>query len=191
MTISTSIRSFHVVLFSLLLVSCGNKLSRGKAEELIAKNMNLPAIQTIQLGTSFLKRSWSDPSRMPAMCMGTGEKYSDVQARLDELQSKGLISVGEYHQHRGECNYLWATVALTNDGKKYLVSDANGVFQVKAYELTFGEVTGIQINEQFKVAEADYTLKITNRTPFGSTFSADPISRKATFALFDDGWRIK
>lgn len=177
-----------LALATMLLCSCSNDLSRQKAAELISRHQKLPAIETIQLGKRVLKDSRHDSW---GVCLNIGDKYSDVKGRLDELQAKGLISIGENQQHEGQCNYLWATVELTDEGKKYLVKDADGEYQIKVCEVTFGEITGIQIHEQFKVAEADYTLRKINLTPFGSNISTVPMNRKATFALFDDGWRIK
>ena len=180
----------------ILLSSCSNNLSRQKAAELISRQQKLPVTQTIVLG-SYFKRAWSDPASgafgISAACLVSGgdKNYSDVAQSLAELQSKGLISIGERKDHNGECNYLYATTKLTDEGKKYLVKESGGVHELKAYDLAFGEVTGIQINEQLKTAEADYTIRVTNITPFGSNISTAPINRKATFALFDDGWRIK
>ena len=183
---------YSLLFFTLILCSCSsNNLSRAKAEELIVKNQHLPAIQTVELSRNFLKKSWSDPSWMPAACVSVGGTYWDHKQRLDDLTAKGLITLGESHQHNGECNYMWATVTLTDEGKKYLVSDTGGAYQLRALEVSFGEVTGIQVNEQFKVAEAHYTLKKSNITPFGGNIASDPISGNATFALFDDGWRIQ
>lgn len=186
-----------IALATMLICSCsGNNLSRQKAAELISRQLKLPATQTIVLG-SYFKRSWSDPASGPfgisAACLvsGGGKDYSDVEQFLAGLQSKGLITIGERKDHNGECNYLYATTILTDEGKQYLVKESGGAHEVKAYELGFGEVTGIQINEQLKTAEADYTLSVTNITPFGNNTPTQPIYRKATFALFDDGWRIK
>lgn len=181
----------------MLICSCNsNDLSRQKAAELISKQQKLPVTQTFVLG-SYFKSSRSDPASGPfgmtAACLvsGGGEDYSEVKQVLTELQSKGLITVGERTDKNGECNYIYATTTLTDEGKKYLVKESDGTHEVKIYDLAFGEVTGIQINEQLKIAEADYTLKIINITPFGKNISTVPIYRKATFALFDDGWRIK
>jgi hypothetical protein len=180
-----------LALATMLICSCSNDLSRQKAAELISKQLELPTIETTQLGKSYLKNSWGDPSMMPAVCVVTGDQYSDVKKRLDELQAKDLIRIGENQQHEGECNYIWATVKLTDEGRKYLVKDTDGAYQLKVDELTFGEITGIQIQEQSKMAVADYTLMRTNITPFGSNLSTTPISRQATFTLYDNGWRIK
>lgn len=174
----------------LFLCACGgNGLSRTRAAELIAKDQKLPATQTIVFGT-YIKKSWSDPSWMPAVCLVNGERYSDVQQQLAEWQGKGLISIGEAAEHKGECHYLWATTALTEEGKKYLVKESGGAHEVKIYDLAFGEVTGIQINEQFKSAQADYTVTKINISPFAGRISTEPTQSRMAFALFDDGWRI-
>ncbi|MEK6320241.1 MAG: hypothetical protein AABN33_01020 [Acidobacteriota bacterium] len=189
-TTAKRVFKMSLALATMLLCSCSNDLSRQKAAELIARQQKLPAIETIQLGKSYLKESRHDSW---GVCMVIGDKYSDsgVKERLDGLQAKGLISIGEKKQHEGECNYVWATVELTDEGKKYLVKDGDGEYQIKVNELTFGEITGIQIHEQFKTAEADYTVRKINLTPFGGNISTAPMNRRATFALFDDGWRIK
>lgn len=117
---STTIPSPSKVIFkmglalaTMLLCSCSNDLSRQKAAELISRQQKLPAIETTPLGKSYLKESRHDSW---GVCMVIGDKYSDVKGRLDELQAKGLISVGEKSAHEGECNYLWATVELTDEG---------------------------------------------------------------------------
>jgi hypothetical protein len=185
-----------IVLAATLICSCSNNLSRHKAADLISQQLKLPATQTVVLA-SYFKKSWSDPASGPfgisAACLvsGDGKNYSDMKQILAGLESKGLISIGERKDHEGECNYLYATTNLTEEGKKYLVKESDGIHVVKAYDLAFGEVTGIQINEQFKTATADYTLTKINITPFASNISTEPINGKATFALFDDGWRIK
>jgi len=76
-------------------------------------------------------------------------------------------------------------------GKKYLVKESKGQYEVKSAEIAFGQITGVQMNEQFKVAEADYTLQRINITPFGSSSSNDIMNRQQSFSLYDDGWRIK
>ena len=126
-----------LALATMLICSCsGNNLSRQKAAELISRQLKLPATQTIVLG-SYFKRSWSDPASGPfgitAACLvsGGGKDYSDVEQILAELQSKGLISIGERKDHNGECNYLYATTNLTDEGKKYLVKESDGAHEVR------------------------------------------------------------
>jgi hypothetical protein len=188
-------KTLHLLSISFLfLCSCSsNGLSRQKAANLISQQQGLPSTQTVRVFSKYLKRSWSNPTSGFAaitICNYSGETFSDVQQRLTEWQSKGVVSLGE-STDGGDCPALWVTVSLTNEGKKYLVRESGGGYEVKGYDLAFGEVTGIQINEQFKSAEADYTLRQVNMTAFGSSASGAPIRRRASFALFDDGWRMR
>lgn len=190
-------KNLIIILCAVLVAACGKKvsMSREQAAGVIAKNLNLPEIKMTNLGKRFLVKSWSEPSPMPALCNVSG-KYGDpmdasTKERLDELQSKGLVSLGKDRIRDHECNFLYTTATLTPDGKKYLVKETAVGYEVKAYELAFGEVTGIQINEQMKAAQADYTLKKINITPFGNNISVAPISGQAAFSLYDDGWRMR
>lgn len=189
--------SILLVTISIFTFSCSsNDLSRSKAAELITKQQKLPLTQTVVLG-SYFKNASSAPASGPfgisSACLvsGDGDKYADVEKALAELKSNGLISIGEKTERSGECTYFYATTNLTDEGKKFLVKESNGIHEVKTCDLNFGEVTGIQIHEQLKTAEVDYTLKVANITPFGKNISTQPIYRKATFTLYDDGWRIK
>ena len=194
--IRTSLLSIAIVLVmscaGIFLVSCSKKnLSRGDAAQLISRSLKLPEVETTQLNKRFVKKFWSDPSSMPAVFAGNDHEYSDVKAKLDELQAKGLITIGETQQNgTSGGHFLLATVKLADEGRKFLVAETDFGYQVKTSEIVFGEVTGIQINEQFKHAKADFTLKWANMTPFGRDVSTQPIGRSAAFALFDDGWRI-
>jgi hypothetical protein len=183
-----------VIMIIFFLCSCGNGLSRSKAENLISKRLALPSTHTTKLRGYYSKRFWSDPVSgfgTITICRDDGIQFSDVQRQLNEWQASGLIKMTETSSKTGRCHSLGVTPTLTDEGKKYLVSQSDGVSEVKAYDLEFGEVTGIQINEQLKVAEVDYTLNKVNITPFGwEPVTQITITRKAVFRLFDDGWRI-
>jgi len=128
---------------------------------------------------------------MEKICMVREARYSVAKSKLDDLQSKGLITINESDQYSDGCHYTWANAILTNDGKKYLVRDVNTEYEVKTCEIAFGQITGVQMNEQFKVATADYTLQRINFTPFADSSSNQDITRHANFSLYDDGWRIQ
>lgn len=189
-------KTFHALFISALVLGacgCSNDLSRPKAVELISAQQRLPMPQTITVADRYLKRSWNRPVvgfGTVTLCTYDGETYADVEQRLLYYQAQGLISVG-FVTNDGNCPAIWATVSLTNDGKKYVSAESGGVHQVKVFDLAFGEVTGIQPNEQFTAARADYTLKMINVTPFGGNIALDQVTRSATFARFDDGWRIE
>lgn len=189
---------------SFFLQSCGNKnLSRDKAKDLIVQEYSLPQPETTKLGKRYFKKKWGDRLAfgMEKLCWVKEEQYLvDVKSKLDNLQSKGLITINESDQNGDGCHYIWVNAILTNDGKKYLVSDSNSEYEVKTAEIAFGQITGIQISEQFKVATADYTLQRINFTPFADSSSNQDVTkhasnqdmtRHADFSLYDDGWRIK
>jgi hypothetical protein len=185
-------------------------LSRQKAAELISKQQNLPSTQIIALSRHIMK-SWDDPDRsgsiMPAITLcvvnQSGETYADLQPRFQQWTEKGLLHVVQEDEHSGNCNYRWGSVRLTTEGFKYLVNPemfpenpglftkGTFLFKLRTYDLVFGEITGIQVNEQFKVAEVEYTVRRVNVTPFAGEVSLEPMRRTARFALYDDGWRIK
>lgn len=188
-----------VLLLSLLvglsLVACRNNLSRSKAEELIVKAYNLPQPETLTLDKSYINDSRGDqsgPFGIGQVClMIGGNKYSDKKEMLNELESKHLITIKESTTREGACTYLWKDAVLTDEGKKYLLSETEGQYVVRVCEIAFNEVTGIQTLGDNKVAVADFTLKRINITPFGKNISQRPFSApQATFSLFDDGWRI-
>lgn len=172
-----------------------NSLSRQRAAELISRQQHLPTAIITTFGT-YSNKAWSNPSRFPAACVVNeqSDTYASMKERLEDWRTKGLITLGETQTHQGECNYSWWTTDVTSKGSPYVLraerTGAFGSFDVRIYDLAFGEVTGIQVNEQFKFAEADYTLKAMNITPFATELPTQPITRKAHFRLFDDGWRI-
>ena len=111
------------------------------------------------------------------------------------FQNNGLIVIGQKNI-QGINGWTWElqswlvyTVTLTDEGKKYLISESDMEFEFKTCELNFGEITGIQMQEQVKVATVNYTI-VRKATPFGFNISQGSENRTAVFSLFDDGWRI-
>jgi hypothetical protein len=183
-----------IVSLMLLLIglsSCGNDLSRGKAASLIEEAYQFPKPESIAIQKSYIKKSWNDPSNFPAICFVTDDmKYSNVSIMLDAMQSKQLIAIVERTTKSGECNFIWADVALTDEGRKYLMNETDQKLVVRTAEIALNEITGIQMNEQSKTAVADFTLKRINITPFATDNVAAPSGGQVMFSLFDDGWRI-
>ena len=164
-----------------------NNLSRSKAKNLIVKAYGLPHSESVELIKEYYV---SQHSSGWSTGLISSERYSDHKKELDELQSKGVITVGDTTHYGNDIDFTYALIKLTDEGKKYLIRDDGDKFILKACEVVFGEITGIQIQEQDKVAEANYTLIRKNITPFGSNDSQGKENRTASFSLFDDGWRI-
>lgn len=175
-----------VLLVAVVLGSCmscsSRDLSRPRAAELIASQQRLPTTQTITIYHRYLKRSWSNPvvgfGRI-TVCNYEGERYANVESRLAYYLSVGLITMGTVTEN-GDCPSTWATVTLTDEGRKYLAAESAGAFEVKVFDLAFGEVTGIRTNEPSKTAKADYTLKLINVTPFGNNISPEQDGRSVS-----------
>ena len=184
------ILSMGIIVF--FMSGCSKTLSRDEAETLIKQKHNLPQIETVKIVKNYHKSHYGDRGGfgMEIVTIVTSPYYSEFKTMLDGLQSKGLITVNETKEYNGGIHYTWATVSLTDEGKKYLVKESRGEYEIKSAEITFGQITGIQMNDQAKVAEADYTLQRINITPFGSASSNDIMNRHQSFSLYDDGWRI-
>jgi len=187
---------FFVLCISIFFFSCGNNLSRGEAKGLIVKKFNLPQIQSIDINKRYYKteRYVVYHGGLPTANIIIGRiDYSDYQTMLTNLSAQGLITIGETVEkdYNANADYVYAVVSLTDEGKKYLISESSDKFVVKTCEIDFGEITGIQKQEQFKIAEVHYTLIRKNITPFGINISQQPEDRTQSFSLFDDGWRIQ
>jgi hypothetical protein len=123
---------------------------------------------------------------------------------LSLLKEKGLIEIkpGEPEKRRDDPfvrTIPVAFVTLTDNGRKYVSAKTRNGVQVKVCELHFGEVTGIVTTE--KQATVEYTVKLANATPFAMSASqaldtaqycssGKVAPDRATFTLYDDGWRI-
>lgn len=181
-----------VPLISLSFFACSKDLSRGKAEELISQKLNLPQPETMQFDILYVEGD------IPWNLTHISKQEENM---LNYFSNNGLITiqkiphVTDFPGPMGGVLFKqnWKTIKaeLTNEGRKYLVGQNKEKYIVKICELSFGEVTGIQTNEQYKIAEVSYTLKRGNMTPFAINVSQNPINRTATFSLYDDGWRIK
>ena len=90
-------------------------------------------------------------------------------------------------------------VSFTEKGKPFLIETpekdkANNIQLVKVAEEDLGEVTGIKMLDGDKRAEVEYTTSFKNITPFSKISRMDLTSKgthKATFSLYDDGWRVE
>jgi hypothetical protein len=195
-TLIANVRS-AAVLCSILLcsVACGSDLSRADARRQISRKLQLPATQTTRVPRLALNRATSVPGDgfMPAItiCQDLGTQWADVRSRMETLQQKGLVTLGRETRRSGNCTYEYTTISLTSEGQRYLVAERGDGFAVRTHTLTFGDVTGIRVVKQLNVAQAEYTLRRDDITPFAEDLSTEPVQRSATFQRYDDGWRIE
>lgn len=167
---------FALLLFGsiLLLTSCGNDLSRSKAEKMIKEFYQFPVVQSFDIDWNYRQE----------------DKKRKI---LENIQSKGLIVIYQDNTFGSNITYN-----LTESGKKYVLSQhtnswLNTVNHFVTNCYVFNEITGIIVNEQNKTAKVNWTGKRIGITPFGEYYDFkenDVVPSETNFVLFDDGWRI-
>jgi len=159
-----------------LIVACSSeKLDREKALKLLQENYKSQSA-TYNVFTS-------DPTYAKRM--------------LDAgLESDGLLKV---QRTQNLTNAGEPLITFTEKGKPYLVPQTeedkkDHIQRVKIADEAIEDVTGIQEVEGGKKVVVEYTTSYKNTTPFAklSKLKLDAKeSHKATFVLYDDGWRIE
>lgn len=186
----------YSIITLLVFTACG-ELSRGKAKDEIIKDKQLPQTETVKLNKKFLK-DHQYVGGFPKVCLNNYERFSQREKQLTELQEKGYITFKD-DEYYDDCNDLYTNILLTEKGKKDLVKEDNGQYEIKLCNIEFGEITGIVEYKEFKVADVKYTLVRTNISEFGklvnsmSSFGGNiesTIPHLANFTKYDDGWRI-
>ena len=191
------LRLFALAAIILTLFSCGNKMTREKAKELITQKFNFPSTVTekLQHGEINYMRSVGG---------------SNISAETTLAEQK-LITFN-YQGDKRDMFFSYATyfLDLTPEGQKYKTgetSDNEGrqFYIVKVADKVFVDLTGILEINDGKAAQVDYTWKYDNITPFGNAFSLrnqqlnrTPVynegqlfSNKVMMVKYDDGWRIQ
>jgi hypothetical protein len=188
----------YLVITILLFTACGG-LSRGKAKEEIIKAMQLPQKETIKLNKRFLK-DHQYVGGFPKVCLTIGmEKFHQYEKQLTDLQAQGYITLKD-DDYYNDCNDLYTNVIITEKGKKDLLSETDGQYEIRLCSIEFGGVTGIVEYKEFKAADVRYTLVRTDYSefgklvksinPYGNSQDITTIARLANFTKYDDGWRI-
>lgn len=166
-----------------------------EAKDLIIKKEGFPQYRTIEIKKEYLQsrrvlwgfakvRGWE----------GTYLDSEELSESLNYYSNNKLIVIGKkniegINDWSGVLeSWLVYTITPTDEGKKYIVSENAEEYIFKTCDLNFGEITGIQMQEQFKTATANYTI-IIKPTPFGFNISQGSENRTAKFSLFNDGWR--
>jgi hypothetical protein len=193
-------RYFSTVLITigvLLMISCSDELSRSKAKEEIIKHNELPIPVTVELKKRFL----FDHQYLPGfrkVCLNFNfDRFSNWEGKLNKMESLGFITL-QKDEFYDECDDLYMNVILTEKGKKFLENENEEDYEIRFYELVFGEITGIVSFEEFSGADVHYTLKKDNFTDFGMLIEGvteikeenKEIKKLENFSKYDDGWRL-
>ncbi len=155
-----------------LFTSCGNGLSRGKAEKIIKNYYQYPICEVEEYFNYSI--------------------YAHKEEQLKNIIQNGLIE-------KTPVNIGWNNYAdqyvITEKGKKFVLGDVSPYCQQKVVTncIIFDKIRGVQVNEQNKTASVDFTCKRIGITPFGQDlgYKQDDILYFMTnLVLYDDGWRV-
>lgn len=162
------------VIVCLLAVGCSsNELSREQAFEMIKSNY--PKMRDIEIYIA-------DP--------GFAKRLLDAGLETDGYvtvqRTQKLADVGE------------PLVQFTEKAQEFLLPEEKTSESWKKKALLFEEdiveVTGIKRSQDNTKAVVEYTTKYTKTSPFIALTKIEPektTTRKAYFALYDDGWRLE
>ncbi len=187
-----NIKLIYAIVFAIFLVtvsSCGNDLSRDKAATLIIEHRQFPKVESTDISKIYVVKFWIE-GHTPGICRQF-PLFAEVSAKLKDLETKKLIQISERSVWQNSCNHIFADITLTDEGRKYLISETDKDFVVKTAEITVDEVTGIRTNKDQNSAIADYSLKRINVTPFGADSQGVPKGGQVQLMLYDDGWRVE
>jgi hypothetical protein len=188
----------YCVVVLVICTACGG-LSRGKAKDEIIKNMQLPQTETVKLNKKFLKNH-QFVGGFPKVCLNVGiDNFSTYEKQLTDLQTQGYITIKD-DDYYNDCNDLYTNITLTDKGKKDLIREDDGVYEIKLCSVEFGEITGIVEYKQFGAADVRYTLEridfsdfgklVKSMTYYGNSQEQTTIPRLANFTKYDNGWRM-
>ena len=179
----------------ILLWGCNNdKLSRVKAAEIIKNSIKFPRIESLDIANCYTMGTDGSVTEQ----MGGGLEAKEMH---DFFLKKNLMTIAEKWD---QGNGYWTNIKIgfTEEGKKYAIRIENKQWwsshTIKLCDIIFNEITGIQINDQTKVATVEYSLKRTNWTPFGEYFKEKQpakypeiiVGQRASLQKYDDGWRM-
>lgn len=169
--------AIFVTIYTVILGGCTSKeLSREEAFRLIQQGKRYPQLLDYDIYCG-------DPQH--------AKKVIDVG-----LEAQGLVTV-QRTQKLGEIGS--PLIHFTDKAQSYLLATSesdksSNIQKVKLADEELVEVTGIKTGQSGKDAVAEFTTAYKNLTPFSVLVPANfkqQATRKANFALYDDGWRLE
>jgi hypothetical protein len=189
-TIRTTLLLFVV---ACSLIACGKReLSRAEAATAITTATTFPTAEGAEILNSCQKSDYD--GHLFQYSYGADNNSLPVPD-ISYFVANGLLTITP----AGHPGNVFSDVALgfTEATKAYQMPSSKYRLGIKLCDRVFGEITGIQTNEQSGTAVVEYSLRRSNWTPFGEYYrKANPnaypevIPSRATFTRYDDGWRI-
>jgi hypothetical protein len=202
-----------LLLFPLFFIFCScNKLSNGKAEELINQKHSYPQAVELDFIYDYIVPISGNIAGLPDY---PGMQVSDKDAQLvAEFAKKGLVTISDKIMTGQDAGYnviKWHhyKATLTDEGKKYSTgvdetetNSGKNIYKVKLYDEQIGQIIGIDNQESGKPVDVHYTTIRANATPFlkvyqlvyGSTGIYDTTKveqDKETFMKSGISWNIE
>lgn len=165
-----------VIVFLLSTCKSKEKLDRGEAFTILQEKKIFPKIVGVEIYVA-------DPEEAKKILNSGLEK----EGLLTVQRTQSLDDIGKPLIYFTEKAHPYL-LPQTEEDKK------NGIQRVKIADEVLEEVSGVQILEGDKQAVVEYQTAFKNITPFSRLFEgklADKNTRKANFALYDDGWRLE
>lgn len=181
--------------------SCQKHLERDEAKSMIAAKKGYPQTHEYDFPREFTKDYKSEGYK--AVGIIEDPDWDQKEMAIQNFKNAGLLKFVEEPQQKitqaswpfsGENVETWTEVKVTlsDEGKKYLISEDSKSYTVRLWQTDIIEITGIKEMKELKQAEVSYTTGYVNITPFGDIFNnkSNISNHQINFSLFDDGWKI-
>ena len=194
--------AFLLLAFLVLLgTSCSDskELTREKAATLISASYGYPHHEEVELKKLYTKDYQRIDNSRPGTCLGYGgPKFNGkFEVALKQMLDKGLITITDEQQEGTNCITNFARIGLTDVGRKYMLEESDHSYTLKASDIVIDQVSGIVRQKDAPLALAEYKVLRDQQTPFffsldvfgkGGQYNFD--TKRASFTLYDDGWRV-
>lgn len=169
----------------------GEDLTRDMAKEILNKSLG-KAVLTVSYSQIMRGEGGLIGTTMPCRPPGvTWGNEGPLCSKLEALAKDGLI------KYTPQDYYGARKLFITAKGDQYIDKDwlskpGNAqILRLILGEYSVDEITGIR-KDNNNHATVEYTLKLSNVTPFGNIvpLNDNEKKRRAEFSLYDDGWRL-
>ena len=197
--LSVPLRLIAVVVVLCSVAGCTKRsLSRATAAQAITAAIKFPISDHRAISRTWLKRN-SDGQlfqwRRPSMNDFTERQYPVPD--IDYFIKAGLLIANVASSKGPDISQIALGFVERTKGYEVPTEHASDMMGLKLCDLVFGEITGIQVNEQVGTATVEYSVRRTNWSPFGDYYKRqtpqaypEVIAQSATFSRYDNGWRL-